>query len=240
MAQVSPASEDSMITRAVSLEIAADPSISSHAQISVASEHGIVRLEGSVPHSRAAERAVAAAQRTMGVRGVVERLRIQTASRTDAAVEQDLERLVRGLNSRSRADVRFALREGRVVLAGSVKSRAYRELMEALVWAIEGVRRVTNELVMVPSRERHDSVILRDVSRRIRADAELQGTRLAVDVTNGQVTVMGEVATSEQRRRARTLAWVPGVRIVQDEVVVRVASGDRFVAIDTGSRGPPE
>jgi osmotically-inducible protein OsmY len=222
--------QDSVIARAVTLEIAADPAISSRAEISVASQDGIVVLEGSVPHGLAAERAVAAAQRTMGVRGVVERLRIQAGQRSDAAIRTDLERLLLRLQPRAALGIRFAVRDGRVVLGGSVGSRVHRELIAARAWAVPGVRELTNKLVVEPSRQRRDSDILREILGRIRCDPELEGACVTVQVARGRVTFTGEVGSFEQRRRVRALAWIAGVRIVEDAVVVRAASGARFVA----------
>ena len=224
-------SDDSMITRAVSLEIAADPVISSQSKIRVASENGIVVLEGSVPHGCAAERAVAAARRTMGVRGVVERLRIRSAARSDALIHGDLQQLIHKLDSGVAERIRLVLQDARVAIGGSVTSRAQRELIEAMVWTIRGVRGVANHLVVEACAQRPDSDILREVAHRIDADHDLESAQLAVEVTGGRVTITGEVGSTEQRRRAHALAWVPGVCGVEDAVVVRAASGSRFKVV---------
>jgi len=141
------------------------------------------------------------------------------ASAAGASLERDIERAIRGYASLTVFDeVRAAIdQEGMVVLSGRVTSLEKRRgLAERVEW-VDGVVGVRNDLAVLPSS-------LADVQLRYRVARAIYGSHslahyaarrhppIRIIVEGGQVTLVGEVATADERRLAEDLAafFAPG------------------------------
>ena len=111
-----------------------------------------------------------------------------------------------------------------VTLRGKVGSEAARQAAEELARAVAGEKRVLNEVVVVPRAERpvidrRDARIVRDVRHRLRADASLRDSRIAVRSDGGIVSLTGRAASLEASVRAAEEArGVPGVQAVHNDL----------------------
>ena len=123
-------------------------------------------------------------------------------------------------------DINVDTRNGVVTLFGMVPNAAAKTAAEADAKRVNGVKRVMNELQVVP-KAKQDVVSKRDDELKDqikdRLDKrDLEGASIAVDVKNGIARLTGTVADDQQRLAAATTARAtPGVRAVQDELRVK-------------------
>lgn len=113
---------------------------------------------------------------------------------------------------------------GVVALRGKVGSTDERAIAEDVAKGIDGVKRVSNTLEVVPAGQRDvvdtkDAEIRKTVNERLQADGRLKEADIKVRADNGMVTLMGSVADTQSRARAGDVARkVPGVRAVRNEL----------------------
>jgi osmotically-inducible protein OsmY len=101
-----------------------------------------------------------------------------------------------------------------VQVSGRVRSVAQKQLIDALVGRIEGVREVQNQLVADPE-------IARDVALALARDSELASHVIQVVSQLGEVTLYGSVPSETLRDRAIEIAAGLGVvRSVESGLVV--------------------
>jgi osmotically-inducible protein OsmY len=111
-----------------------------------------------------------------------------------------------------------------VTLRGKVDSEAARQVAEGTARGVEGERRVINNLVVVPKTERlavdrQDAQIVQDVEGRLKTDASLKASKIAVHSDGGIVTLTGQAPSLEASVHASEDARrVPGVRAVYNNL----------------------
>lgn len=115
-------------------------------RISVAVEHGIVRLEGAVSRAFERDEAELDARKIRGVNGVINRILVQPESGVPSAegIRQALARS--GELDAGRLVVEVAGND--VILRGHVRRWREREIAERIAWSAGRVRRVDNEIVV--------------------------------------------------------------------------------------------
>src|SRR5262249_45289424 len=86
----------------------------------------------------------------------------------------------------TRPTLEIFVRDGRVTLSGRVRTLAIKEISEYMVFRLDGVRAVRNDLVADPE-------VMRDVADAIAADPELGPLCPRVDVREGVVSLSGDV-----------------------------------------------
>ncbi|MEE2022807.1 MULTISPECIES: BON domain-containing protein [Alkalimonas] len=107
--------------------------------------------------------------------------------------------------------------DGNVILTGQVATEVDKALAGELVENLEGVKSVDNQLTVMPadrarSDDEQDSNRLTDakiatvVKTRLLLESEVSGTAIKVDVSNGVVTLQGEVDSASERDLAEALA----------------------------------
>ncbi len=121
-------------------------------------------------------------------------------------------------------DVSIDTRHRVITLRGKVDSEAARQAADRAARAVEGQRRVIDEMIVVPELERpavdqQDAHIVRDVKSRLRADASLKDSRIAVRSDGGIVTLTGRTSSLETSVYASEDARrVSGVRAVYNDL----------------------
>jgi len=131
--------------------------------------------------------------------------------------------------------IAVTVRKGRVSLTGFVRGPIERVRAEAAARAIEGVRRVANDLDV---RQPHlcgkpDAETVRALLATIRSDLPTVCERIRVVVTGGRASLVGEVDWQYQRLRAGELARsVRGIRSVRNEIIVT----GRSLALDVSGK----
>jgi len=120
-------------------------------------------------------------------------------------------------------DINVDTRNGVVTLFGMVPNAAAKSAAEADAKKVSGVKRVANELQIVP-KAKQDMVSKRDDELKDQIEdrlekRDLRGAEIDVEVKNGVARLTGTVADDMQRLSAATTARAtPGVRAVQDEL----------------------
>ena len=187
-------------------------------QVSVADS--VVTLEGHVQSLAAGRAAEADAERTRGVMAVWNHLRVQLPhSISDHILAQDVRAaLARDAQLHARP-ISVSVRDGVVMLDGTVDSPIERQRAEEIATLSEGVLQIVNRLRIRPVWEpQQDRRFETEIRARLVADG--LGGEIAVRVDHGVATLHGTVLTWAQRRAAEEIAYDTGVRGVLDELIV--------------------
>src|SRR2546422_6281852 len=123
-------------------------------------------------------------------------------------------------------DVSVDARDGAVTLFGMVPSADAKAAAEENAWRARGVKRVVNQLQVVPPSKQeavkaHDDRVERAVRKALESRPELSDARIDVEVRNGVARLTGTVPTEQQRLTAALAARsVTGLKSVHDDLRV--------------------
>lgn len=126
---------------------------------------------------------------------------------------------------------------GTVILTGKVESEVDRELAEQITLGVDGVKSVTNRLIVVPSEQARtavtggnrtlsdkieDATLTAEVKTKLLANSETHGLSINVDTVDHTVTLSGSVKSSAESDLAETIAkQVDGVANVNNNLHVK-------------------
>jgi osmotically-inducible protein OsmY len=147
-----------------------------------------------------------------------------TMMQTDEQIQQDVIREFKYEASLQPNEIGVAVKDGVVTLTGYVDSYLKRWAAEQAAHRVRGVKAVANDIeVRLPtSSERTDADIAAAVTRALEWDASVDIDKLDVTVSNGWVTLQGEVEWGFQRADAeRVVRRITGVRGVSNLIAVR-------------------
>jgi osmotically-inducible protein OsmY len=194
--------------------------------LAVAAHNGTVTLRGCVDTYEgklAAERAV---RRVPGVCAVandlVVRLRLDDS---DADLVQDAVHELE-LCGTIPNTVQARVHGGHVTLTGRVESLRQKERAEKAVRRVRGVRHVLNHIAVASKAATRDvrSRITRALRQNIHADA----SHITVTVYGDTATLLGTVATRQQREAAeRAAASAPAIAHVDSQLIVQAVSDSK-------------
>jgi osmotically-inducible protein OsmY len=117
----------------------------------------------------------------------------------------------------------IAVKEGVVTLSGTVDTYLQKLAAQHAVQRVAGVRAVADELDVKPPSlfARSDTDIAHAAVSALARSAHLDAKRIKVELLDGKVTLKGQVHSWAERRDAERAAWsAPGVRLVEDQLVV--------------------
>lgn len=184
-------------------------------QVSVAD--GVVTLTGRVDNILARERAVRVAKQLRGVEAVVDRIDVRPPKRPDADLRSDVIAALAEDPATHAWEIGVTADAGKVTLDGSVDSYAERELAETVAKGVRGVRSIDDQISVDWGTPMTDSEIQKEIEQRLRWDTHVDSGLIDVAVKDGNVTLSGAVGSAFERTKALELAWVKGVRSVDDE-----------------------
>ncbi len=210
--------------------------------IRVESSDGVVYLYGMVNNLRARNMAGEAARNTVGVREVRNFVQVRpTGGKTDKALAADvahalrwnpyLERFALTVHVRNNKAYLYGIatdpamgktvpevnvKEGVVMVGGTVPSHGQRELMISNVKSVRGVREIHDSLHVNLDNTRSDEQIAQEVRRRFELNPYIHDLLVKVEVDEGFVRLSGTVRSAHGMAEARRLANVAGVRSVDD------------------------
>jgi osmotically-inducible protein OsmY len=121
-------------------------------------------------------------------------------------------------------DIAIAVKEGVVTLAGTVDNYAQHYAAAQAVERVHGVKAIVNDLtVKLPSAlERSDADIAHAAVNALRWHIEVPDERIQVKVTNGWITLEGEVDRYFQKEAAeRAVRFLMGVKGVANLIALR-------------------
>ena len=211
---------DAQLHADVAAELETDPSLDA-SRVAIAAKEGVVTLTGTVPSFWQKIEAEDAAKRVFGVRAVANQLAVELPSEhhrddTDIATSatQALE-----WHSDLPKTIKVAVGNGWITLSGQVDWQFQKEEAERAVKYLTGAKGVINSISIKVAPK------VADVRERIRRELERtvdsEANRIAIDTSDGRVTLRGVVHSWAEDDAARRAAWsVPGVSAVDDQLVV--------------------
>jgi osmotically-inducible protein OsmY len=143
--------------------------------------------------------------------------------RSDTELHDDVLAELRWDQRLREKDIALAVRGGVVTLAGTVESYAQRYASDRAVERVKGVRAIVNDLtVKLPSSaERSDADIAHSALDALRWDIEIPPDRITLKVTDGWVTLEGEVPWHFQKDSAEhAVGHLAGVKGVSNLILV--------------------
>lgn len=149
---------------------------------------------------------------------------LRTLNKTDAEIQQDVIREMKWDTRVDEADVGVAVEAGVVTLAGTVPNYLAREAAQEAAHEVAGVRDVVNNIqVRTPgSGTRTDADIAHSVRRVLEWHPRIPHERIQTTVSNGWVTLEGELDRWAQRSEAeRAVSRLSGVHGVINFLEVR-------------------
>jgi osmotically-inducible protein OsmY len=189
---------------------------------------GVVMLSGSVANLLQQDQIHRIAESILGVRSVVDNVRLELSFRDDEDIAEDVRRALSQTSLRLGSNLFVTVDGGVVTLTGIVDSWVLNRMAARQAMSIRGVSSVVNRIDVQTGPDREDQAIQQDVKRRLAADLYIDATRIDVSVRGGHVILAGMVSTLAEKHRAAQSAWIAGVIAVNDQgLAVRRSKADR-------------
>lgn len=212
---------DTQLRHDVLDELQFDPGVDAN-EIGVMAKQGVITLTGMVKtfgEKIAAERA---AKRVYGVRAVANDIRVHIPGdleRTDQEIAEAALHVLKWDAFVPENQITVTVRDGRIVLEGTVDSQYDKEAAGCAVRNLVGVKEVTNSVVVKAEASRSEIKGL--IESAFRRSAELDARRIGVEVHGGRVVLHGHVNSWAEEEKAAQAAWAaPGVTDVDNQITV--------------------
>ena len=213
--------DDRKIRRDILDELEFDPSLDA-ARIGVAVEQGIAALSGHVGSYAQKLMAESIAQRIRGVRAVASEIEIRWSGHKRHADDEIAARaldIISWDTALPDAAIDIKVHKGWVTLSGEVPWHFQRQGAEDAVKKLGGVVGVVNLLRVRPQTSAGD--VKRCIEDALQRRALTKAAELRISVSQGTVTLDGDVHAWSERQAAEQAAWsVPGVRLVENHIRV--------------------
>jgi osmotically-inducible protein OsmY len=210
---------DAEIRHDVESELQWDPSVDDR-RIGVIVKDGIVTLTGEVAHYSGRWAAEDVAKRVKGVRAIANEISVNmplAGARTDTDIAEAAANALRWNIATSAAPVKVVVHDGWVTLSGEVTWGFQRAAGEHSVRHLQGVRGVTNDVVVAATLEPAD--IKRKIEEAFKRHAGLDAQGIQVTVKDSTIILNGSVRTWQEREDAARAAWAaPGVVHVDNQL----------------------
>jgi osmotically-inducible protein OsmY len=212
---------DQRLEQDVISELEWEPSLDA-SDIGVSAADGVVTLRGNVRSFAERLRAERIALRVFGVTAVVNDLHVRLTGdyrRTDTEIAEAAATAL-GWNTLVPAGrVVPLVANGWITLTGTTDWRYERDAAARAVRHLPGVNGVINNILVRPHVDATD--VRGKIEEALRRSAEIDARRIRITVTDGKVTLSGDVHSWAEREEAERAAWAaPGVREVDDQLAV--------------------
>jgi osmotically-inducible protein OsmY len=148
--------------------------------------------------------------------------------RSDDDIKRDVEQELRADPDINASDIAVAVKDGVVTLSGFVRSYMQKWQAERDVKRVAGVRGVANDIeVRLPLiHQKPDPEIAREVVQELKTELPYSHNLIKVVVSNGWVTLEGEVEWHYQKERAEAAARrVRGIKGITNYIEVKPRVG---------------
>lgn len=198
-----------------------EPSIET-SDIAVSADDGIVTLRGDVKAFIERETAERATLRVYGVKAVANEIHVRPPGgyeRSDSEIAQAVVIALKWHASVPEEHITISVRDGQVILKGTVDWQFQKDAAGWAVRTLVGVRCVTNHVAIRPRPDATD--VEAQIEAAFKRSAEIDARRVSVSLQNGKVTLSGNVRSWAERLEAERAAWAaPGVCEVDDRLAV--------------------
>jgi osmotically-inducible protein OsmY len=190
-------------------------------EVGVEVDQGVVTLTGTVASYAKKLAAQDAAHRVTGVLDVANDIHVKmpgSEGRTDTEIAQAVRHTLEWDVLVPDTRITSTVADGWVTLEGSVDRLRERADAERVVRYLQGVRGVTNKIVVRPSQVKPEQV--REViEEALERSAEHEVKHIQVQVSDGAVTLAGRVRSyAEKRAVMGAVSHAPGVHTVNDQL----------------------
>lgn len=214
---------DALLKQNVLDELEFEPRVNA-VHIGVSAENGVISLFGHVASYAEKIAAEEAVRRVRGVKAIAQELEVRYPSDKKTADDQIAKRAFDILAwdaSVSTNAIKVAVHDGWITLSGDVDWQYQRTAAEDAVRRLSGVIGIINQIKLKARVASFD--VKKKIEEALKRSSQLEAKALSVQVLdNGSVELSGQVHSWHERRVVDQAAWsVPGVRAVQDNIVVQ-------------------
>jgi osmotically-inducible protein OsmY len=208
--------DDPTLRAMVIEELKWDPSLDA-AHIGVTAKNGVVTVSGFVESYAAKATAERIASRVRRVKAIAEEIEVRLPSAQKHGDDEIAERAVRILTwdvGVPHERIQVKVEHGVVTLTGSVDFQYQKTEADACIKRLGGVRNVRNLIHVRPvgGPLTDPDMVGQRIEAALRRNAEIEASRIQVDMEGGKVTLKGQVRTWFERSVAENAAWsAPGV-----------------------------
>jgi osmotically-inducible protein OsmY len=186
--------------------------------IEVKVENGIVSLSGLADNIIAKERSGKIAEAMVGVRGVINRIRVlPPMSLTDEEVKQSVQSALLRNALIEIHEIQAEVSDGVVTLNGTVDSRLEKQLCGTMAKGVKGVVELKNAIRVKPGKKRPDEEIEKELRQRLANEVRVDDAQIRVRIEDGNAILSGSVGSLQEKNLAVNLAYIAGVRSVSAE-----------------------
>lgn len=209
---------DTSLREAVIRQIDWEPEITSK-DISVDVREGAVTLTGFVHNYFERFAAERAAKAVFGVNAIVNDVEVKPTIRTDPEIARDLLDAFRIDSTVPDNRLKVSISNGVVKLEGTVDWNFQREAAEECARKVNGVRRLTNMIVLKPKVS--PTAVKAKIEDALKRSAEVDALKIVVSAVDSTITLGGNVRSWFERKEAERAAWAaPGVTRVIDNIAI--------------------
>ncbi|MDO8578067.1 MAG: BON domain-containing protein [Dehalococcoidales bacterium] len=192
--------------------------------LGVAVQDGIVTLTGNVDTYAQKVAAERAAERVYGVKGIAEEIKVKLPNsfmRDDEDIARAAANALEWNASVPDERVKVKVQDGWVTLGGDVDFRYQKDAAYDAVSGLMGVAGVTNLINLKPSPRPAPTDIRGKIESAFQRHALLDARRVAVQISDGKVTLEGTVHSYAEKKAAELAACsAPGICEVENNISI--------------------